>query len=133
MTRSARSTHRSISRLASRLRASTSSVSRLDAFNKLLDLQANLKSIRHRYALGRHGGQRHGHDRCQVAVSSHQQSEAASNMAASVEQMTVSINHVANRSQEANRLSSVSGQLAEQGEAIIGQTTDDINDLDDGR
>jgi methyl-accepting chemotaxis protein len=65
----------------------------------------------------------------QVATASHEQSEAASNMAATVEEMTVSINHVADRSQEANRLSIESGQLAASGEKVIGQTAADIHDI----
>jgi len=101
-----------------------------DAFNKLLDrLQGNLKSI----ADGAHSVASAANAMAttanQVATASHQQSEAASNMAATVEQMTVSINHVADRSQEANRLSSESGQLAASGEEVIGQTADDIHDI----
>ena len=101
-----------------------------DAFNKLLDrLQDNLKSI----ASGAHSVASAAHAMAttanEVATASHQQSEAASNMAATVEQMTVSINHVADRSQEANRLSSESGQLAASGEAVIGQTANDIHDI----
>jgi methyl-accepting chemotaxis protein len=99
-----------------------------DAFNKLLDrLQANLKSIADDTHSVASAANAMATTAGQVAAASHQQSEAASTMAATVEQMTVSINHVADRSQEANRLSSVSGQLAEQGEAIIGQTAQDIH------
>jgi len=43
--------------------------------------------------------------------------------------MTVSINHVADRSQEANRISSESGQLASSGEEVIGHTVEDMNDI----
>ena len=43
--------------------------------------------------------------------------------------MTVSINHVADRAQEANRLSSESGKLASSGEKVIGQTAMDIHDI----
>ena len=48
----------------------------------------------------------------QVATASHEQSEAASGMAATVEEMTVSINHVAERSQETSRLASEARGLA---------------------
>ena len=46
-------------------------------------------------------------------------------MAASVEQMTVSINHVGDRAGEANALSAESGRLAVEGETVIGQTVRD--------
>jgi len=65
----------------------------------------------------------------QVATASHHQSESASDMAATVEEMTVSINHVGDRAQEANRLSSESGQLAISGEKVISQTVSDIQDI----
>ena len=101
-----------------------------DAFNHLLDrLQGNLKSI----STGAHSVATAANAMAttagQVATASHQQSEAASNMAATVEEMTVSINHVADRSQEANRLSIESGQLAASGEKVIGQTATDIHDI----
>ena len=101
-----------------------------DAFNKLLDrLQGNLKSIADGAQSVATAANAMATTAGQVATASHQQSEAASNMAATVEQMTVSINHVADRSQEANRLSSESGQLAASGEEVIGQTADDIHDI----
>jgi len=101
-----------------------------DAFNQLLDrLQGNLKSI----STGAHSVANAANAMAttagQVATASHQQSEAASSMAATVEEMTVSINHVADRSQEANRLSIESGQLAASGEKVIGQTAADIHDI----
>ncbi len=65
----------------------------------------------------------------QVATASSQQSESASDMAATVEEMTVSINHVGDRAQEANRISSESGDLAVSGEKVISQTVSDIQDI----
>lgn len=50
-------------------------------------------------------------------------------MAASVEQMTVSISHVSDRSGEAHALSTESGQYAREGEAVIAQTVNDINKI----
>ena len=50
-------------------------------------------------------------------------------MAATVEEMTVSINHVGDRAQEANRISSESGELAISGERVISQTVSDIQDI----
>ena len=52
-------------------------------------------------------------------------------MAASVEQMTVSIAHVSDRSGEAHALSTESGQYAIEGETVISQTVSDINRIAD--
>ena len=102
-----------------------------DAFNRLLDrLQDNLKSISHSTQSVAMAAHQLATTSEQVATTAYQQSEAASGMAATVEEITVSINHVADRAQEANRLSSESGQLAVSGEKIIGQTTSDIHDIE---
>ncbi|MCL2524495.1 MAG: methyl-accepting chemotaxis protein [Betaproteobacteria bacterium] len=57
------------------------------------------------------------------------QSEAASNMAATMEQVTVSINHVADRATEASQLSTASGTLAKNGAEIIGATVMSIDSI----
>ena len=100
------------------------------ALNRLLDkLQSNLKSIATGAQSVASAANQMATTSNQVATASHQQSEAASDMAATVEEMTVSINHVADRAQEANRISSASGQLAISGEKVIGQTVSDIQDI----
>ena len=100
------------------------------ALNRLLDkLQGNLKSIAAGAQSVASAANQMATTSNQVATASHQQSEAASGMAATVEEMTVSINHVADRAQEANRISSESGQLAISGERVIGQTANDIQDI----
>ena len=55
----------------------------------------------------------------QVAAGSARQSEAASNMAATVEQITVSINHVSDGAREALGISRKSGEFSRQGGAVI--------------
>lgn len=65
----------------------------------------------------------------EVATASHQQSESASDMAATVEELTVSINHVGDRAHEANRIARESGTLAASGEAVINKTVSDIRDV----
>jgi len=101
-----------------------------DAFNKLVErLQGNLKSITTGAQSVASAANAMATTSNQVAAASHQQSEAASNMAATVEEMTVSINHVGDRAQEANRISSESGQLAISGEKVIGQTVSDIQGI----
>ena len=62
-------------------------------------------------------------------TTSELQHTTASGIAATVEEMTVSVNHVGDRAHEANRISSDSGMLARAGEKIIGQTVADIQDI----
>jgi len=65
----------------------------------------------------------------QVSSASSAQSEAAANMAATIEQMTVSIHHVAERAKEAQTLTEESGQLVHEGSGIIGDTISDIREI----
>jgi methyl-accepting chemotaxis protein len=55
----------------------------------------------------------------QIARSSEVQSEAASAMAAAVEEMTVSINHVSDRATEASSQTRTAGTMATQGGEVI--------------
>ncbi|MBB5191666.1 methyl-accepting chemotaxis protein [Silvimonas terrae] len=64
-----------------------------------------------------------------VATSSVLQSDAASNMAAAVQEVTVSINHVSEQARQAADASSRSGELASEGERVIGQTTSDMRNI----
>ena len=100
------------------------------AFNRLLDkLQASLKSITTGAQSVAASASAMVSTSNQVASASRQQSDAAADMAATIEEMTVSINHVADRAQETDRISSESGKLAASGEAIIGQTASDIQNI----
>ena len=65
----------------------------------------------------------------QVAAGSAAQSESAATMAAALEQVTVSINHVAERAHEANSLAQDTGEQAQQGEQVIGDTTQSIESI----
>lgn len=56
-------------------------------------------------------------------------SESAVNMAASVQEVTVSINHVADRAADANHATQRSGNIAIGGEAIIKATLNEINSI----
>ncbi|MGA4450285.1 methyl-accepting chemotaxis protein [Ectopseudomonas chengduensis] len=58
----------------------------------------------------------------QLSVSTQEQSHAAASMAATVEQLTVSINHVADNANEAHGLSSDSGRQSAEGGAVIQET-----------
>lgn len=101
-----------------------------DAFNKLLDkMQDNLKAIAARALEVATAANALAETSGHVATAAHQQSESSSDIAATVEQMTVSVNHVADRAQDANRLSSESGELAASGVLTINQTTSDIQNI----
>ncbi|OGS76513.1 MAG: hypothetical protein A2Z94_01230 [Gallionellales bacterium GWA2_55_18] len=67
----------------------------------------------------------------QVAAASAHQSEAASAIAATVEQVTVSINHVAESAQEALTTSRKSGDLSDQGSKIIHNTATGMQQIAD--
>ncbi|MFA5626660.1 MAG: methyl-accepting chemotaxis protein [Thiohalomonadaceae bacterium] len=54
-----------------------------------------------------------------VASRSHEQSEATTSMAATVEEMTVSINHVSERSQQTHDAAQQSGELSTQGNEVV--------------
>ncbi len=62
-----------------------------------------------------------------IAGSSVSQSESASEMAAAVEQVTVSINHVADRAREANAQAREAGEIAERGSGVVLGTVDGIS------
>lgn len=65
----------------------------------------------------------------QVAAGSNAQSESASTMAAALEEITVSINHVADRTQEANKLAQDTGIRAQNGESVIVGTSHSIESI----
>jgi methyl-accepting chemotaxis protein len=67
----------------------------------------------------------------QVATGSSHQSDATSAMAATVEEIVVSISHISDGSQEAMRLSEHSGELSEQGSTIIHQTSEEMRRIAD--
>ncbi|HEU0234210.1 MAG TPA: methyl-accepting chemotaxis protein [Gallionella sp.] len=63
----------------------------------------------------------------QVSASSQHQSEAASSMAAAVEEMTVSINQIADHADDAHKTSVESSTLAHKGGEVIHDTVSDMN------
>ena len=65
----------------------------------------------------------------QVAQAASAQSEASSSVAATVEEMTVSINHVAERTQEAQTLATTSSDLAQSSSRTIADTIGDIREI----
>ena len=61
-----------------------------------------------------------------TAKSSEDQSSAATAMAASIEEMTVSINHIADHAEQARQSSAQAGDLAGQGASVLGQAVTEI-------
>ncbi|CAL92747.1 methyl-accepting chemotaxis protein [Azoarcus olearius] len=101
------------------------------AFNALLErVQQSLRKMStHAGEVSAAGSQLASSAR-QVSIGSSAQSEAAAAMAAAVEQMTVSINHVADRAGEARRLAVLAGDEARGGAEVIGLTLADIRRID---
>ncbi|THF63685.1 methyl-accepting chemotaxis protein [Pseudothauera nasutitermitis] len=100
------------------------------AFNRLLDrLQKSFHEIIDNAEVVHSAANRVATASGQMSIASGEQSEAASSMAATVEEMTVSINHVADRAGETNQLSASSGELAQRGRDIIGETVSGINSI----
>ncbi|WP_035053165.1 methyl-accepting chemotaxis protein [Andreprevotia chitinilytica] len=100
----------------------------LRAFNQLIaSLQTNLRTLRDgAMEVAQTSSDLLGASQ-QVARSSTTQSESSSHMAASVEQITVSIQQMAQRAGDASELSGAVGQKAANGQQVIGQTSNDIH------
>ena len=100
----------------------------ITAFNQLLDrLQQSLRDILGKTNAVNTAAEKVATAAEQMSVTSVQQSDAASHMAATMEEMTVSINHVADRAGDADNLSRTSGQRANEGTRIIEGTVTEIN------
>ncbi|BBF84482.1 methyl-accepting chemotaxis protein [Aquitalea magnusonii] len=100
------------------------------AFNSLLaGLQTNLKSILDGARSVASASQDLSQTATQVAAAADAQSSSSANMAATIEQMTVSVNHVATRAEESRDLAHNAGTLAHQGSTTISQTIKDIREI----
>ncbi|WP_297475766.1 methyl-accepting chemotaxis protein [Ferrovum sp.] len=102
------------------------------AFNDLMaNLQQSFRQVHEgieKLAESSHGLSLSSH---QVATGSSHQSEATAAMAATVEQIVVSINHISEGSQEAMKLSRHSGELSEQGSKIIHRASEEMKRIAD--
>lgn len=63
------------------------------------------------------------------AENSEAQSQAASGMAATMQELSVSISHVGEQAMEAQSLTAEAGRLASSGTAVISETINDINEI----
>ncbi|BEV73406.1 methyl-accepting chemotaxis protein [Paludibacterium sp. THUN1379] len=100
------------------------------ALNRLLDtLQTSFKSLRHVADDVGKASLELSATAQQVSTASAAQSEAASSMAATIEQMTVSINHVAEQAVTTKAGTEEARELVQSGSAIIRQTILDIHEI----
>ncbi|WP_018605001.1 methyl-accepting chemotaxis protein [Uliginosibacterium gangwonense] len=98
-----------------------------EALNRLLErLQTNLRSIADSAQSVAQASAGMADTSDQVAHASEAQSGAASSMAASVQELTVSITHIGDRAADTHRTTIAAGQIAESGQAVVGQTVADI-------
>ncbi|KJV25145.1 hypothetical protein VI06_19810 [Aquitalea magnusonii] len=101
-----------------------------EAFNALLDgLQRNMKSILVGANEVASSSQSLSQAATQVATAADSQSASSASMAATIEQMTVSVNHVAERAEESRNLAQSAGDLAINGSQTISQTIQDIREI----
>ena len=100
------------------------------AFNQLLSkLQENFHSLIEGARTVASASREMNQASIQVSTAAGQQSEASSAIAATVEEMTVSINHVGDRATEAHQLAGKSGEMAKAGSATIDHTIRDIRSI----
>ena len=100
------------------------------AFNHLLErLQGNLKTLLQGAAAVADVSRELAQTSTQVSASASAQSESTASMAATVEQLTVSINHVGNQAQASLDEASEGEKLVQEGTDIIGQTIHDIREI----
>jgi len=97
------------------------------AFNELLvTMRQTLGSLRQSIGRIDDASQQLAGGAQQSAKASEDASESAASMAASVEQVSVSINHVATNANDALHMAQRSGELSDQGGAVIGKAVDEM-------
>ena len=102
-----------------------------NAFNHLLErLQESLKKMRGNAEQVGHSATHLSTAAQQVFTSSDDQSEASSSMAAAIEELTVSIDHIADRAGDANSLVINAGKIAREGAVTISKTLSDIREIE---
>ena len=102
----------------------------MTAFNRLLEtIQTSLREVREKVEAVSGSAGEMSRTAGELSQTAGYASEAASAMAATVEQVTVSINHVAERALEADSLSRQSGEHADSGGAVIEKTVSEIDEV----
>ncbi|MCX7174577.1 MAG: methyl-accepting chemotaxis protein [Proteobacteria bacterium] len=102
----------------------------LNAYGALLDrLNASLKQIKAEVDQVSRSSEDMAHTADEISRGSNVQSEASSSMAASIEELTVSINHIGDRARDTKSLAATAGGLAENGSQVIASSVSKINDI----
>ncbi|GAA5786290.1 histidine kinase [Chitiniphilus shinanonensis] len=98
------------------------------AFDGLLDaMQASLRSLTDiGHKVGAHAGEV-ATASTELSTASQKVSESTTSMAAGVQQVTVSVNHVADRAESTDEIARHAGQFASDGGTVIGETIERIN------
>ena len=65
----------------------------------------------------------------QVAIAAHRQADSTSSMAAAIEQMTVSINHISDNAKDNERDSNAASEMAESGEQKVANATSEMHHI----
>jgi methyl-accepting chemotaxis protein len=100
------------------------------AFNSLLDtVQASLKEIAGSMAMLRDATSRLNRTTQEIQGISEKTSESSSTVSSTVQQVTVSINHVASQTEQAETLSRESGHQASAGGEVIQSTIEQIRSI----
>lgn len=100
------------------------------AFNRLLNtVQQSFGSISQNIRDMTHSAHQMVDASSELSRVAADSSEAAAHMAATVEEVTVSINHVAERARDADQNAESSGHLAAEGEQVIQATVTEINSI----
>ena len=98
--------------------------------NRLLErLQDNLQSVSRAATQVAQSAETMSDASKLVADTSEAQSAAASDMAASMEELTVSINHVGDRATHTRERVASAGNLATEGESVVGKAVGDIDTI----
>ncbi|GLS04366.1 histidine kinase [Chitiniphilus shinanonensis] len=100
------------------------------AFDGLLDtLQGSLRDLAQiGHKVGQHAGEVATASN-ELSSASQMVSESTTSMAAGVEQVTVSVNHVADRAESTDEIARSAGQYASNGGTVIGETIERINHI----
>jgi methyl-accepting chemotaxis protein len=65
----------------------------------------------------------------EISQSTRKQSEAASSIAAAIEEMASSANHVADNAQQAHQLTGEAGKASEEGTGVIGRVVEEVTNI----